>query len=146
MTWRLSAGAAALALLLLAACPAWAAHWQDNQDGTVLDTTTGLAWTRTPVQGDTLSAPKQCEDLNLAGHDDWRLPTADELESMLMDPFYPMDFAGVLGFWSADVEYPDAFHWKTAYVTAEGRGWEEGLAPFPRSVHCVRKDQNEVAP
>ncbi len=65
--------------------------YQDNGDGTVTDLNTGLMWQQTP--GDKLSwdeALAQAETLDLAGHDDWRLPTIKELYSL-------MDFDGVTG-------------------------------------------------
>jgi hypothetical protein len=63
----------------------------DNGDGTVTDGVTGLTWQQTP-------GPKLCwedalaaaEDLQLGGHDDWRVPSITELYSL-------MDFDGVTG-------------------------------------------------
>ena len=141
MTARFILTVLALALL---ATPAAAAHWTDNGDGTVHDTDSGLTWTVDPMRGDTLSAPGQCEGLALAGHDDWRLPSAEELEAMLLDPFYNTAVACARGYWSGDREYPDSFHWRTAYVTCSDRGWEAGLSPFPRLVHCVREAGGEA--
>lgn len=64
----------------------------DNGDGTVTDTATGLTW----LQGDSgtfgvgagggldwLEALAWAEGLTHAGHDDWRLPTAKELQSLV---------------------------------------------------------------
>ncbi len=56
----------------------------DNGDGTITDNNTGLIWQKTPDDG-TFSwdeAGEYCEDLELAGYDDWRLPTAKELFSL----------------------------------------------------------------
>jgi len=57
----------------------------DNGDGTVTDGTTGLMWQRDDsgegvIWEDALAA---CETLELAGHDDWRLPNAKELQSIV---------------------------------------------------------------
>ena len=50
-------------------------------DNTVLDTQSGLMWTRAdsgaPI--DWYGAQRYCAQLRLAGHTDWRLPTAQEL-------------------------------------------------------------------
>ena len=61
----------------------------DNGDGTVTDNCTGLMWQKDT--GDTegakalawCDAVAYCEDLILAGHDDWRLPNIRELESIV---------------------------------------------------------------
>jgi hypothetical protein len=73
----------------------------DNGDGTVTDTCTGLMWqqkTALDVNGDGTAgatawarARQNCEDLALGGHDDWRLPTARELESLVISRAYGPD-------------------------------------------------------
>lgn len=68
----------------------------DNGDGTVTDTETGLMWqqktateTDAPALGwvagrlDWEDALRYCETLSLAGHDDWRLPDRNELQSLV---------------------------------------------------------------
>jgi hypothetical protein len=57
----------------------------DNGDGTISDTATGLMWTKAD-SGKTMNwkdALAWCESLSLAGHDDWRLPNAKELQSIV---------------------------------------------------------------
>ncbi len=57
----------------------------DNGDGTVTDRATGLTW----QQGDSgrdldwAGALAYAESLELAGYDDWRLPNAKELQSIV---------------------------------------------------------------
>jgi len=57
----------------------------DDGDGTVTDAATGLTW----MQGDSgegltwEDALSYAEELTHAGHDDWRLPNAKELQSIL---------------------------------------------------------------
>jgi hypothetical protein len=57
----------------------------DNKDGTVTDLATGLMWQKADSgRGmDWQAALKYAEDLTLAGHDDWRLPNAKELQSLV---------------------------------------------------------------
>ncbi|MBD3373042.1 MAG: DUF1566 domain-containing protein [Candidatus Coatesbacteria bacterium] len=57
----------------------------DNGDGTVTDLTSGLMWQRAD-DGSTYDweeALAYAEGLELAGHDDWRLPDAKELQSLV---------------------------------------------------------------
>ena len=57
----------------------------NNADGTVTDTSTGLMWQQLSVP-DTYTwqeALEYCENLNLAGHSDWRLPDRNELLSIV---------------------------------------------------------------
>jgi hypothetical protein len=57
----------------------------DNGDGTISDQATGLSWMQTDSQralgwGDALA---YCENLTWGGYDDWRLPNAKELYSIV---------------------------------------------------------------
>jgi len=57
----------------------------DNKDGTISDLATGLMW-QTADDGNTRDwkqALAYAEDMELAGHDDWRLPNAKELQSIV---------------------------------------------------------------
>ncbi len=57
----------------------------DNGDGTVSDLATGLVWQGADsTEGmDWSSTLNYCESLDLAGQDDWRLPNAKELQSIV---------------------------------------------------------------
>jgi hypothetical protein len=69
-----------------------AARFVDNGDGTITDRTTGLMWSKNPhtdlpekfkgtmVWKDVITAYKE---LSFAGHNDWRLPTVEELRSIV---------------------------------------------------------------
>ncbi|WP_432798509.1 Lcl domain-containing protein [Poriferisphaera sp. WC338] len=57
----------------------------DNSDGTITDKATGLIWAQND-SGEPMpwqEALKYCEQLKLAGHTDWRLPNAKELQSIV---------------------------------------------------------------
>ncbi len=57
----------------------------DNADGTITDHATGLMWQQAD-SGTGMSwqeALASCEGLELAGHSDWRLPNAKELQSLI---------------------------------------------------------------
>ncbi len=60
-------------------------RFRDNGDGTVTDDATGLTWMKADSgKGlDWCDALEYAEDLELAGHTDWRLPNAKELQSIL---------------------------------------------------------------
>lgn len=57
----------------------------DNGDGTVTDRATGLMWMQADSgKGmDWPSALEYAENMEFAGHDDWRLPNAKELQSIV---------------------------------------------------------------
>ncbi len=57
----------------------------DNGDGTITNNATGLMWQKAD-DGNTRNwgeALKYAEDLEIAGYDDWRLPSAKELQSIV---------------------------------------------------------------
>jgi uncharacterized lipoprotein NlpE involved in copper resistance len=58
--------------------------YTNNEDGTISDQNTGLMWQEIPYsEGFTWKdAVEYCEDLELAGYDDWRAPSAKELYSI----------------------------------------------------------------
>ena len=61
-------------------------HFKDNKDGTVTDITTGLMWHQTETSAMTWEkALAFCENLDLAGYHDWRLPNIRELLSLVDD-------------------------------------------------------------
>ena len=60
-------------------------QFEDNKDGTITDEATGLTWMKEDSSKgmDWPTALEYAEDLTLAGHDDWRLPNAKELQSII---------------------------------------------------------------
>jgi hypothetical protein len=81
-------------------------NYVDNGDGTVTDMVTGLMWAQSPDMdgdGDINAADKMtydaavagAEDFDLAGYDDWRLPTIKEQYSLIL--FSGVDPSGYEG-------------------------------------------------
>lgn len=67
--------------------------YQDNGDGTVTDLNTGLMWQRDPGAKMTYDeAVAKLTSFELAGYDDWRLPTIKELYSLI--DFDGLDISG----------------------------------------------------
>ena len=59
--------------------------YTDNGDGTVTDNCTGLTWQQATAAGtySWAQALRYCEDLELGGETDWRLPNVRELQSIV---------------------------------------------------------------
>jgi len=59
-------------------------NFVDNSDETITDTSTGLMWSKSA--GASFGFPdaqQQCEYLSKSGHSDWRLPTRNELQTIV---------------------------------------------------------------
>src|SRR3990167_10096692 len=86
-------------------------NFVDNGNGTITDSATGLMWQqKTPDQRFTFEeAEKYAAELSLAGFSDWRVPTVDELRSMVVhsrinpacDPIFDFDSSY---FWSSTAD------------------------------------------
>ena len=62
-----------------------ASSFVDNGDGTITDTSTGLMWEKSTDKNtyNWIQAIAYCDNLTLGGHSDWRLPTRNELQSLV---------------------------------------------------------------
>ena len=77
------------------------ADYSDNADGTVSDHNTGLMWQQDPLLATFDEASAACAESTSGGYSDWRVPTIDELYSL-------MDFNGCTGSAGPDsTEVPD---------------------------------------
>jgi hypothetical protein len=80
-------------------------RFQNNGDGTVTDSESGLVWIQSPIES-TMSynnAQKYAENMEFAGSSNWRLPTLAELDaimkcSMAMDIQYEFTWLNNNGF------------------------------------------------
>ena len=77
-----------LILVALALVAGWAGgEVHDNGDGTATDSSTSLQWTR-QGNGEDINftdASDFCESLDLAGFEDWRLPSLEEARTLFRD-------------------------------------------------------------
>ena len=95
--------------------PLPANNFIEQGDGTLIDTATGLMWQQATAPGTYTwqEALAYCENLNLAGHTDWRLPDRNELQSIVDYSRYnpPIDplFSAVASYYWSSTTY--------AYVT-----------------------------
>jgi hypothetical protein len=97
-------------------------RYQPKEDGTVLDRKTGLIWTLLDSEQElggclTHEEARQYVANLKHGASNWRLPTANELASILKQPpYYPS--SGARWYWTSEV-YVKGFHSVADVVTAE---------------------------
>ncbi|MFH0753804.1 MAG: DUF1566 domain-containing protein [Candidatus Omnitrophota bacterium] len=124
----------------------------DNNDGTVSDHHTGLMWKKD--EGPELNweeSMKYCQELDLCGYTDWRLPTIREIGAMMdlsfkdggwfHKQFFPGTKTAPLGFYWSSTTYGDTFGWGVNFQFGyDGyyAGKKEGKYPF-RPVRTFRK-------
>ncbi len=120
-------------------------NFSDNGDGTVSDGATGLLWQQADSgQGmNWEEALDYCESLALAGRDDWRLPNAKELQSIVdysrspdstdsaaIDPVF--DISSITNE-AGQADYP--FFWTgTTHVSSNGMGGSAAYVSFGRAL------------
>jgi len=101
-------------------------------------------------------ALKYCEELELAGHSDWRLPSIREIATLLdlsykdstwfHKEFFPDVKTAPLGFYWASTTYGDSFGWGVNFQFGyDGyyAGKKHGCYPF-RPVRSIRNGYNSL--
>jgi len=63
----------------------------DKEDGTIFDIKNNLLWQQSHSEEKMgwEEAIEYCKSLTLAGHSDWRLPTKEELETLVNEKYKP---------------------------------------------------------
>jgi hypothetical protein len=123
--------------------------FKDNGDGTVSDDATGLTWMKAD-SGKGMNwadALAYAENLEQAGHSDWRLPNAKELQSIVdytrspdttasaaIDPVF--DVTHIVNELMVR-DYP-AYWTGTTHVRAGGRASAAAYVAFGRAMGCMR--------
>ena len=110
-----------------------------NED-TMIDRATGLEWQRGSLSGDQpwLDGLNGCEALALAGFDDWRMPSAKEMLTLVRDDQSPNpDLLGFPGetYWTSTPDFtPD----KARTIELPSGTMSGDMTQFPLVVRCVR--------
>jgi Protein of unknown function (DUF1566) len=123
-------------------------HFSDNADETITDQATGLVWQKTDNTKamNWQEALAYCEDLSLAGKDDWRLPDTKSLQSLLDYSRSPAtsNSAAIDGLFSATEikneagksDYP--YYWTgSTLANFSGSGAEAAYVAFGRALGHV---------
>ena len=121
-------------------------RFTDNGDGTVTDNETELMWQQTDVDTyrDWEDALAYCEGLDLAGHEDWRLPDIKELRSIVdnttYNPAIDEDFfpgTNPSGYWSSSTSayYTDSA-WYVSFTNGYVYYYDKTDSRYAR---CVRQ-------
>jgi len=128
-------------------------NFVDNNDGTISDLNTGLMWKKDESPNLTWEdALKYCEELNLSGHNDWRMPSMKELGTILdisyynetwyFEKYFPDTQINPLGFYWSSNTFADTFAWginfKFGYDGYYG-GKKEGKYPFRPVRNIIKK-------
>ncbi len=134
------------------------ANCQSKQDlsHVFIDKTTSLVWQDDVKSQATLKkhkdAVKYCEDLNLGGYSDWRLPTLEELRTLVnFDKSTPAFKDGLknlpvgkdLSCWTSDMDKEfKTSAWRIDFATGADQRFFTNAKHFTR---CVRSDKKNTA-
>jgi hypothetical protein len=130
-------------------------HFSDNGDGSVSDQATGLVWQKADsAKGlNWQDALAYCEGLSLAGKDDWRLPDAKSLQSLVdytrapgmtqsaaIDPLFS---ATAIKNEAGQDDFP--YYWtSTTHVDFNGKGQNAVYIAFGRAMGTLNKAWKDI--
>ncbi len=128
-------------------------NFRDNGDGTVTDLATGLMWKKDDSGSgmEWKDALAYCEDLSYAGHTDWRLPDAKELQSIVdysrmpdatasttpsvTGPAIDTDFFNITSFTNYNGDTDWGFFWSgSTHQSSDGNGAWGAYVAFGRAL------------
>jgi hypothetical protein len=119
------------------------ADFTDNGNGTITDNDTGLVWMEATA-ADTMNwdeALYYCETLVLAEQSDWRLPTYEELQSIVdydnLNPaintmYFPDTMS--LNYWSSTIYANNNYAWRVSFYNGNVSGFSKSYAYYVRAV------------
>ena len=121
----------------------------DNGDNTITDTKTGLQWIKDPLvlggefakKMDYKEAEQECKKLNAGKKKDWRLPTREELLSIVdltrMSPAIDPIFANTISSWywtSIPIAGYSSDVWCVYFYAGGVNGYGKNLTSYVRPV------------
>jgi hypothetical protein len=103
----------------------FADRYVNNGDGTITDTKTGLVWQKANdgIDRTLPDARTYCAGLSLGGHQDWRVPRIDELETIIdygrydtsLDPLFNHN-GSIYGYWpDTQTQYSQEYFWAVSF-------------------------------
>jgi len=124
-----------------------AGSYTDNGNGTVTDTSTGLMWRQAGSSNEMTweQALTYCENMDFGGYTDWRLPTINELRSLvdysrhhpaINTTYFPIPNAVSLSYWSSTTfAHPTGSAYGVSFYHGYGGGGDkDGSRLYVRAV------------
>ena len=139
-------------LIIIGVSSLMAGSFTRNANGVVTDSRTNLEWQDDySDNGNSIkyttwqSAIEYCENLNLDGNNDWRLPNLNELTSLVDDTTYSPAIDGVFqntnsnNYWSSTTY---AYYYDNAWIVNFDDGYQSNYSKgYGSYVRCVRAGQ-----
>lgn len=119
---------------------------RDNKKEIVIDNFTKLQWqddvTAKTTEVDWDTATSTCQNLTLGGYSDWRLPTNEELKSILKNRRISSEFVNFASsfYWSSTTSASDPSNaWNVSFFPIGADSWDGKT--YGHYVRCVRAGQ-----